>query len=126
MNYTIDRSDGTATLRLHEDRLDAANSGDLKGEMLILCSSGIEVLFIDMTEVKACDSAGLGGLLLAHREMKNHSGYAILYGLSDGVSSIISLAQLDRVLFIYPTREEALADLRGDAEPNDGLDESEM
>lgn len=113
MKYTIDRSDNSATVRLHVDRLDAANTGALKGELLILASSGIEVLFIDLSEVNYCDSTGLSALLLAHREMKNVGGYAILLSLTDKVQSLIEIAQLDRVLYIYPSREEALADLSG-------------
>lgn len=122
MKYTVDRTDNTATLRLHEPRLDASNSGELKGAMLILCSSGIDVLFIDMTEVEACDSTGMSALLLVHREMKNHNGYAILHNLTERAESMIQLAQLDRVLYIYPTKEEALADLRGEDDPDDDLD----
>lgn len=113
MRYTVDRSDNAATIKLHEDRLDATNSGDLKGELLILCSSGIEVLFVDLSEVNYCDSTGLSALLLAHREMKNAGGYAILVALTERVSSLIEVAQLDRVLYIYKNREEAVADLEG-------------
>jgi anti-sigma B factor antagonist len=113
MKYTVDRSDNAATVRLHEDRLDASNSGDLKGELLILCSAGIEVLFIDLSEVNYCDSTGLSALLLAHREMKNVGGYAILVALTDKVTQLIEIAQLDRVLYIYRNREEAVADLEG-------------
>lgn len=113
MKYTVDRTDSNATLRLHEERLDATNTGDLKGELLILCSSDINVLFVDLSEVNYCDSAGLSALLLAHREMKNQQGYAIFVGLSDRVSSLVEIAQLDRVLYIYPDKEEALADLQG-------------
>src|SRR5688500_4535133 len=113
MRYTVDRSDKAATVKLHEDRLDASNSGDLKGELLILCSSGIEVLFMDLSEVNYCDSTGLSALLLAHREMKTAGGYAILVALTDKVCSLIEIAQLDRVLYIYKSREEAVADLEG-------------
>ena len=121
MRYTVDRSDNSATVRLHEDRLDANNSGDLKGELLILCSSGIDVLFLDLSEVNYCDSTGLSALLLAHREMKSAGGYAILVGLTERVASLIEIAQLDRVLYIYASREEAVADLEGGASNDESL-----
>lgn len=116
MRYTVDRSDDHAVLRLHEDRLDATNSGDFKGEMLILSSSGIDVLFIDFGEVNYCDSSGLGAMLLVHREMKNAGGYAIFVGLTERVASLIEIAQLDRVLYIYGSKEEALADLESSSD----------
>lgn len=114
MRYTLDHNDNTATLTLHEERLDASNSADFKGELLIHCRSGIQVLFIDLSEVNFCDSSGLGCMLLAHREMKASGGATIFVSLTDRVNSLVELAQLDRILYIYPNREEALADLEGD------------
>ena len=119
MRYTVDRSDDAATLKLHEERLDATNSGDLKGELLILCSSGVEILFVDLSEVNFSDSAGLSAMLLVHREMKSVNGYAIFVGLTDRVKALVELAQLDRVLYIYPTREDALADLESGGDDDD-------
>ena len=70
MRYTVDHVDSRATLTLHESHLTADNSPDLKGELVVLCRSGIDVLFIDMSEVIFCDSSGLSSLLMAHREMR--------------------------------------------------------
>ena len=78
--------------------------------------SGIEVLFIDLHEVMFCDSTGLSALLLAHREMKAAGGAAIFIGLSERLQAFVNLSQLDRVLFLYESREEALADLQNDDE----------
>ena len=111
MRTTIDHVDTNATVLLHEQQITAANSSDLKGELVVLCRSGIDVLFIDMTEVTFCDSSGISALLLAHREMSNKGGYSILVGLSPEVEQLLQLARLDRVLFTYPTKEEALEDL---------------
>ena len=111
MRYTVDHVDSRATVTLHEERLDAETSSDLKGELVVLCRSGIDVLFIDMTEVIACDSSGISALLMAHRAMSGQGGYSILYGLSPEIEQLVELARLDRVLYIYPTKEEALADI---------------
>ncbi len=48
MRYTVDHIDSRATLLLHEAHLNAENSPDLKGELVVLCRSGIDVLFVDM------------------------------------------------------------------------------
>lgn len=114
MRYTVDHIDTRATLMLHETHLNAENTGDFKGELIILCRSGIDVLFIDMSEVIHCDSSGISALLMAHREMSNAGGYSILVGLSPEVEGMIELARLDRVLYIYPTKEDALEDLAPD------------
>ncbi len=114
MHYTLDHNDNMATLTLHEERLDASNSADFKGELVSICTSGTEVLFIDLSEVNFCDSAGLRSMLLAHREMKASGGAAIFVGLTERVNALVELAQLDNIFYIYPTREEAIADLESD------------
>ncbi len=111
MRYTVDHIDNQATLILHESHLNAENSSSLKGELIVLCRSGIDVLFVDLGEVIYCDSSGLSAMLMAHREMAAAGGYAIYYSLSPEVAGLIELARLDRVLYIYPTKEEALSDL---------------
>ncbi len=116
MRFTVDHIDNRATLILHETHLNAENSGDLKGELIVLCKSGVDVLFIDMGEVVFCDSSGISALLMAHREMGNLGGYSILVSLSPEIERLVSLARLDRVLYIYPTKEEALVDLASDDE----------
>lgn len=116
MRYTVDHVDNRATLILHETHLNAENTGDFKGELIVLCRSGIDVLFIDMSEVIHCDSSGISALLMAHREMANAGGYSILFGLSPEVDRLVELARLDRVLYIYPTKEEAIDDLETDGE----------
>lgn len=122
MRYTLDHEDNYATLVLHEARLDPTTSSELKAELLLHSRSGIEILFIDLGEVLFCDSTGLSALLLAHREMKAAGGAAIFFGLGEQMQSLINLTQLDRVLFIYETREEALADLENDEEEESGED----
>ena len=112
MKYTVEHDDAMDTLVLHEERLDASNSADFKGELLLICRSGIEVLFVDLSEVEFCDSSGLSALLLTHREMKVSGGAAIFICMSPKVKSLIELTQLDRVLYLYDTREEAMADLQ--------------
>jgi len=119
MRYTLDHYDNYSTLVLHESRLDTTTSGDFKAELLLHTRSDIEVLFIDLSEVLFCDSTGLSALLLAHREMKTAGGAAIFIGLGEQMDTLVKLTQLDRVLYIYETREEALADLEGDEEESD-------
>jgi anti-anti-sigma factor len=117
MDYTLDHKDNSATLTVHEDRLDASTSAEFKAEFLIMTSSSIEIFFIDLSEVVFCDSSGLSAMLMAHREMKNQGGAAIFIGLSEKLLSFVKISQLDRVLYIYDSREEALADLQSDEEP---------
>jgi hypothetical protein len=48
--------------------------------------------------------------------MKSAGGYAIFVGLTERVASLIEIAQLDRVLYLYGSKEEALADLESSSD----------
>jgi anti-anti-sigma factor len=61
-----------------------------------------------MSNTKYCDSSGLSALLLANRLCKDTNGKFVLCGLQDNVAKLISIAQLDKVLLIAKTKEDAL------------------
>ncbi len=119
MRYTLEHLDRFATMTLHEERLDSDSAAEFKAEILLHSRSGIEILFVDLSEVEFCDSSGLSALLFAHREMKSAGGAAIFVSLSPTLASYVEVSQLDRVLYIYDTREDAMADL----EEGDGDDD---
>lgn len=117
MRYTLEHFDRYATMTLHEERLDGESAAEFKAELLLHSRSGIDVLFVDLSEIDFCDSSGLSALLFAHREMKSAGGAAIFVAVSATLLSYLQLSQLDRVLYIYETREDAMIDLEtGDDE----------
>ncbi len=63
---------------------------------------------MDLSQIKFADSSGLSSLLVGHRLCKNAEGVFILAGLNDAVARLIAISQLDSVLSIVPTTEEAI------------------
>jgi len=116
MRYTLEHLDTHATMVLHEERLDGDAAAEFKAEILLHSRSGIEVLFVDLSEVEYCDSSGLSALLFAHREMKASGGAAIFVSLSPALTSYVQVSQLDRVLYIYDSKDDALSDLEEEDE----------
>jgi anti-sigma B factor antagonist len=110
MKFDVKEDNGTLIFSLNEKRLDATIAADLKGEFLIICTSAIKELIIDLGLVDFCDSSGLSSLLFAERQMRENGGRVKLAGLTDNVASLIKISQLDRVFLIYATIEDALAD----------------
>ena len=47
-------------------------------------------------------------MLVGHRLCKNATGSFILTGLNDAVSRLVTISQLETVLTIVPTTEEAI------------------
>lgn len=110
MKFDVKENNGILIFSLNERRLDATIAADLKGEFLIICTSAIKELILDLRDVDFCDSSGLSSLLFAERQMRENGGKVKLAGLTDNVASLIKISQLDRVFSIHATVEDALAD----------------
>jgi len=109
MHFSIEHQDSISIFSLKEEILDASNAPEVKAELLILCQPTVEALIIDLSKVKQSDSAGLGALLLAHRQMNEHEAPVILVGVSDRIMSLLRISQLDWLFELAPTVEDAIA-----------------
>lgn len=113
MNFEVKRMEDVAVFRLNEKRLDHSISGMIKGEFTILLhAEDITKLVIDLSEVESCDSSGLSALLLAYRILAGNQGHIRLASPSKSVLSLIHISQLDRVLPVCGSVDEAVAELK--------------
>ena len=109
MKFNVTKNGKAAVLKLHERKLDASISPELKAEFLLLCKPKVsDKLIVDMTEVQFCDSSGLSALLIADRAMREHGGKVHLAHVHKKVLDLMKISQLDRVFTIDKTVEEAL------------------
>ncbi len=112
MNFETKRIGDITIFKLNEKRLDTNISGLVKGEFTILLKvEGINKLIVDLSDVETCDSSGLSALLVANRIIQSSEGSMRLAAPSEKVHSLIKITQLDRVLPVCSTVEEAFADL---------------
>lgn len=112
MNFETKRIGDITIFKLNEKRLDTNISGLVKGEFTILLKvEGINKLIVDLTEVETCDSSGLSALLVANRIIQSSEGSMRLAAPSEKVHSLIKITQLDRVLPVCNTVDEAFAEL---------------
>jgi len=100
MNFEVQHSGTSATLKLKQKKLDSAIAPELKGEFLLLCKPKVDSLVIDLAEVDFCDSSGLSALLIADRKMKEHGGKVTLIHVHKKVSSLLKISMLDRLFDI--------------------------
>lgn len=108
MKYTIDKQEKYSLLRLHEEKMDSTVAPGLKSELITLHAEGIKNIILDLSEVKYTDSSGLSALLVGNRIVQEDGGIFILSHLSDHTVKLIKISQLDSVLNIMPTVEEAI------------------
>jgi anti-anti-sigma factor len=108
MKYSIDKKEQYSILVLQEEKLDSPLSPALKSEFVTLNAEGIKNIIIDLSEVKYVDSSGLSALLVGNRIYSEDGGIFILAALNDHVMKLIKISQLNNVLNILPTVEEAI------------------
>lgn len=108
MKFTLDRQEKYNTLKVDEEKLDSTISPDLKSEFLTIHGQGIKNIIVDLSDVKYIDSSGLSAILVGNRVFGESNGSFILTGVSDHAMKLIKISQLDSVLEILPTVEEAV------------------
>jgi anti-anti-sigma factor len=111
-NYELKKIGDIATFKLNEKRFDASIAGFVKGEFTILLhTEDVRKLIIDLSEVEYCDSSGLSAILLAFRILQSSDGHIRLASPTKNVKTLIEISQLDRVLHICNTVNEAIKEL---------------
>ena len=107
MNFDIQKKDKYTLIKVKVEKLDSNLAPALKSELVILNTDGVKNIIIDMSETRYCDSSGLSAVLVANRLCKNANGVFVLSGLQDSVKKLISISQLDSILNISSSVDEA-------------------
>jgi anti-anti-sigma factor len=107
MKYSIDKQERFTIFNLKEDKLDSTIAPQLKTEFLTLNAEGVKNIILDFSDVKYSDSSGLSAILVANRICSQAGGLFVIVGISDHVRKLITISQLDKVLTLLGTVEEA-------------------
>jgi anti-anti-sigma factor len=112
MNFETKRVGDITIFKLNEKKLDTNISGLLKGEFtMMLKVEGVSKLIIDLSGVESCDSSGLSAILVANRILSSGEGQIRLAAPSEKVHTLIRITQLDRVLLVTDSVEQAIKEL---------------
>ncbi|MDH5610027.1 MAG: STAS domain-containing protein [Cyclobacteriaceae bacterium] len=107
MKYSADKQEKYVIIELNEEKLDTTIAPELKSEFVTLQAEGFQHVILNLTNTKYSDSSGLSALLVGNR-LFSENGSFILCGIQEHVSKLIGISQLDKVLDILPTQEEAI------------------
>lgn len=108
MKFTLDKHEKYVLVKLNESKINSLVTPQLKSELILINAEGQRNIILDLSQVKFADSSGLSSLLVGHRLCKNADGSFIMVGLNNAVSRLVTISQLDTVLTIVPTVEEAI------------------
>lgn len=108
MKFTVDKHEKYVLLKLNENKLNSLITPQLKSELILMNTEGQRNIILDLSSVKFADSSGLSSLLVGHRLCKNGNGVFILVGLNSAVARLVTISQLDNVLTVVNTNDEAV------------------
>ena len=112
MNFEVKKENNVTIFKLNEKRLDTNISGLLKGEFTMLLKvEGAKKFILDLSSVESCDSSGLSAILVANRILNSTNGHMRIASPSEKVYSLIKITQLDRVLPVCDSVEDAFKGL---------------
>ncbi|MGD9993306.1 MAG: STAS domain-containing protein [Salinivirgaceae bacterium] len=107
MEFKIDKLDNYTQIQVMIDKLDTHIAPSLKSELVLIAGNGEKNIILDLSNCRYCDSSGLSAILVANRLCKNANGTFVLTGLQTAVERLITISQLDTVLNITNTFDEA-------------------
>ena len=108
MEFKIEKLDNYTQIEVLIDKLDTHIAPSLKSELVLIAGNGEKNIILDLSNCRYCDSSGLSAILVANRLCKNANGVFVLSGLQTAVERLITISQLDTVLNITKTVDEAI------------------
>lgn len=107
MDFEIHKRENHTLIKVLSEKLDTHIAPSIKSELVLIAGNGEKNMIVDLSESRYCDSSGLSAILVANRLCKNANGTFVLSGLQTAVERLISISQLDTVLNITNTVEQA-------------------
>jgi anti-sigma B factor antagonist len=108
MKFEVQPQDKVVVISTKVEKLDAIHAPELKSEIVMVNKDGAKNIIIDLSETRYIDSSGLSALLVGNRLCRDANGSFVLCGLQDNVKKLITISQLETVLKITPTKNEAV------------------
>jgi len=108
MEFKIEKLETFTLIQVLEEKLDTHIAPTLKSELVLISGNGEKNIILDLSKCRYCDSSGLSAILVANRLCKNSNGIFVLTGLNDAVERLITISQLDTVLNITNSLDDAV------------------
>ena len=102
--------DGVAVLSVKGKLVTSEDNESLQEEIKDTLTSKPKGVIIDLRQVNWISSTGISGLIRCLSMTKKAGGGFGLTGLNDKVQSIIELTQLDKVISVFPSVNDGVAE----------------
>jgi len=108
MKFSLQKEEKYTILTLEQEKLDSTLAPNLKSEFVSLNTAGVKNIILNMEHVRYTDSSGLSAILVGNRLCMDHKGLMVLTKVNEHVMKLITISQLQNILNIQPTLEEAV------------------
>jgi anti-sigma B factor antagonist len=95
-------------IRIRTDRMTHDMLDKFRSDLLKIVDNGEMNVLLDMKQVVYLDSFGVGVIMEIHRRLRSLGGNLKLCGLQDRVAKMVSITNLDLVLEIFETDQQAI------------------
>lgn len=115
MDITVEHVDSVVVVTLPEIRVHSYDPMErhVAEFQKIIDDNVSRNIVVDMSNVTFIATVFLSGLVRAHMSVIRRNGSFAVAGLTDNVFDAIRRANLDRLLDIFPTREDAIQSISG-------------
>lgn len=96
----IKKKSATTAVMIPGKRIDLTNSNDLKIKFMELCNEGFSNIIIDLTNVKAIDSSGIGKLHFHKKLKERHGQLTIINITSEYLKRMFNMIELNKLMKI--------------------------
>jgi anti-sigma B factor antagonist len=97
--------------------VDLYTAPEFKQQLLEVIGQGGKQVIVDFSDTTFIDSTTLGVLVGGVKRLRTNDGQLSLVCSDRNITKIFEITGLDRVFTIYPTREEALAQVKSADKP---------
>jgi anti-anti-sigma factor len=111
LTTSVLHDDGVALLAL-DGELDLSVVEVLHEAVAGILADGLHLVLIDLNALVFCDSAGLGALVQAARDVRDAGGTCVVAGARGPVERLLALTSMRRTLNLVPEVQPALRTLR--------------
>tara|TARA_B100000902_G_C26502326_1_gene524552 strand:- start:4 stop:375 length:372 start_codon:yes stop_codon:yes gene_type:complete len=108
MILTVTQTKGYSIVKVEANKLGGVLSPELKDKFVELNQLGVKSMIFNLGNVQYCDSSGLSAILVGNRLCKDAGGAFVICEINDIINKLIQISQLDSILTIISTQQEAM------------------
>ena len=105
---TVEEKESYIIVNINEEKLNSIAAPALKTILVGAHGDGFSNIIVNMENVIFADSSGLSALLIGNRLCKNVSGSFIIAAPQKSVFKLIEISQLDSILKVVGSLQEAI------------------